>query len=202
MTVPAHDPNGLPPFQPYRDAMRPGWRAGDWMQTFTGRKFYPMDPHPDDVHAEDIAHALSLLCRYNGHVDRFYSVAEHCVLLSFAVPAEDALWALLHDATEAYVGDMVRPLKRSQPAYVEAEDRVMRAIAARFGIDTQMPASVRDADTRILLTERAALMSATKHEWAMEDLEPLPVKVMGLSPTTAEAAYLARLGELLAVSRG
>src|SRR5438093_1391342 len=108
---------------------------GDWMQTYSGAKFYPMHPRAEDVDPIDIAHSLSLLCRYNGHLDRFYSVGEHCVLMSQAVGPENALWALLHDATEAYVGDMVRPLKLQQPSFVEAEDRVMAAICERFGLD-------------------------------------------------------------------
>jgi hypothetical protein len=171
---------------------------GDWMQTYTGRAFFPMDPDPDDIDPDDIAHALSLLCRYNGHVDRFYSVAEHCVLVSRAVPAEDALWGLLHDATEAYVGDMIRPLKRSMPEYRAAEDRVMAAIATRFGLTGEMPASVKNADNRILLTERAALMSAAPpRAWMQDGLEPLPVTVHGWYPTGAEAQFAFRLYDLL-----
>lgn len=166
------------------------------MQTYTGRQFYPMDPHPLDVDPVDIAHALSLLCRYNGHVQRFYSVGEHCVLMSEAVAPENALWALLHDATETYVGDMIRPLKRSMPDYRAAEDRVMRVIAARFGIPDAMPAEVKDADNRILLTERAALMRPSGHAWVVDDLEPLPVTIREWSPVFAEHAYLRRLTDL------
>src|SRR5690349_19702773 len=110
------------------------WERGSWMQTFTGRRFYPLDPKVEDIDPTDIAHALSLICRYGGHVTRFYSVAEHCVLLSHAVSPENALWALLHDATEAYVGDMVRPLKQHMPAYRDVEDRLMLVIADRFGL--------------------------------------------------------------------
>src|SRR4051812_20612492 len=91
------------------------WLRGDWMQTYTGRAFWPLDAQPEDVDPLDIAAALSMLCRYGGHVSRFYSVAEHCLLMSEAVAPEHALWALLHDATEAYMGDMVRPLKRQMP---------------------------------------------------------------------------------------
>lgn len=173
-----------------------GPRRGDWMQTFTGRQFWPMDPRPDEVDPSDIAHALSMLCRYNGHVDRFYSVAEHCVLMSEAVAPEHALWALLHDATEAYVGDMVRPLKRHMPDYVAAEDRVMAVIGERFGLTGSMPAEVKDADNRILLTERAALLSTPPAPWGLEHLEPLPVHVVGWDPFYAEARYLDRLYEL------
>lgn len=172
---------------------------GSWMQTYTGRRFYPLDPLPDEVDPADIAHALSLICRYGGHVDRFYSVAEHCVLLSQAVAPENALWALLHDATEAYVGDMVRPLKYHMPAYRQAEDQVADAIASRFGIDLTMPAEVREADSRILLDERAELMSATRHPWLQDtdgSTEPLGVVVAGWPPGWAEQRYLARLSEL------
>ena len=170
---------------------------GDWMQTFTGRTFYPMAPQVGDVDPVDIAHALGLICRYGGHVNRFYSVAEHCVLMSYAVAPENALWALLHDATEAYVGDMVRPLKNMMPAYREAEDRLMVVICDRFGIGYSCPAEVKAADTRILLDERAALMAPAPQSWrSLEGVPPLGVHVEGWSPAVAEERYLARLGEL------
>lgn len=174
------------------------WRLGDWMQTFTGRKFYPMAPRAEDIVPEDIAHSLSLLCRYNGHVQSFYSVAEHCVLLSTTFPdTETALWALLHDATEAYVGDMVRPLKRSMPEYVAAEDRVMAAICERFNLPLGMPPAVKEADSRILLNERAVLMPNAPDKWSVDDMEPLAVKVVGLAPSDAEKLYLGMLNLLL-----
>ncbi|MEN1976885.1 YfbR-like 5'-deoxynucleotidase [Cellulomonas sp. P4] len=187
----------------------PTWQRGAWMQTYTGRRFYPMDPAPADVVPIDIAHALGMLCRYNGHVDRFYSVAEHCVLMSEYVEhqhsRELALMALLHDATEAYVGDMIRPLKVHMPEYRAAEDRVMSAIAHHFGLaeliarhNGERPPEVKEADSRILLTERAELMSATHETWDVDDLEPLPVAVHAWDPTTAAARYAQRLDELLA----
>src|SRR5689334_14267678 len=92
-----------------------GERTHDWIRTYTGRKFYLFDSGPEDVEIEDIAHALSMQCRYNGHVQRFYSVAEHSCYVSAIVAAEMgnakydinvALWALLHDASEAYLGDV------------------------------------------------------------------------------------------------
>lgn len=170
---------------------------GNWMQTYTGARFYPTSADVEDVSPIDIAHALSLLCRYNGHVHRFYSVAEHCVLLSRAVAPEHALWALLHDATEAYVGDMVRPLKVQVPEYVAIEDRLMAVIADRFDLyPKQMPGEVKDADTRILLDERDALMPNVRYAWDIDELQPLGVAIEGWSPERAEAAYLDRLHEL------
>lgn len=172
-------------------------RKGDWMQTFTGQKFYSLDPRPEEVVPEDIAHALGFLCRFGGHSTHFYSVAEHCVLMSYAVEPKNALWALLHDATEAYVGDMVRPLKRHMPAFCEVEDEVMAAICTRFGLDPTFPEEVHDADNRILVNERKAVMVNTSHDWYTDGLEPLPVSIAGWYPKLAEQNYLYRLNELL-----
>lgn len=173
-------------------------RPGQWLQTQSGRRFYPLDPRPSDIHTPDIAHALSLLCRYGGHLDRFMSVAEHCVLMSEAVAPEHALAALLHDATEAYVVDMPRPIKAYLPEYRALEDRVWTVIAMRFGLELELPAEVKEADNRIILTERRALMRNAE-EWAADrdGTVPLPVKVRGWAPAEAEMRYLARLSELL-----
>jgi uncharacterized protein len=180
------------------------WSRGDWMQTFTGRRFYPLDPRPDEIDPADIAHALSLLCRYGGHVDRFYSVAEHCLLMSQAVAPEHALAALLHDATEAYVCDVPRPLKRQLARYREIEEQVWYAIAYRYRLDVDLPAEVKEADNRILLTERAALLSraeiwtltAESLDGSIVPLQALPVDVRGVAPAEAERLYLDRLEEL------
>ena len=169
---------------------------GDWMQTFTGRRFYPLDPLQEDIDPEDIAHALSLLCRYGGHVDRFYSVAEHCVLMSRAVAPENALMALLHDATEAYVVDVPRPLKRCLRDYGPIEDAVWRAIAGKFSVAEMLPPEVHAADDRIILTERDALMPRHEVWWQDGRIEPLPVQVEGWIPRVAERRYLDRLSEL------
>lgn len=183
------------------------WTRGDWMQTYSGRRFYPLDPRADELADEDIAHALSLLCRYGGHVERFYSVAEHCVLMSEWVDPAHALAALLHDATEAYVVDVPRPLKRQLPAYRDIEAAVWFAIASRFGLELELPAQVHEADNRILLTERAALLPRAE-VWTLESglyvdgaavpLEALPVTVTGWQPAEAERRYLDRLAELRA----
>lgn len=172
------------------------WLRGSWMQTFTGRQFYPLAAEVEDVDPLDIAHALSLICRYGGHVTEFYSVAEHCLLMSRAVPPEDALWALLHDATEAYVGDMVRPLKHHMPEYRLVEDRLMTVIARRFSVDDDMPSAVKDADNRILLDERAAVLGTPPAAWQQEHLEPLGVTIACHPPKVVEALYLERLAEL------
>ncbi len=171
---------------------------GNWMQTFTGRAFYPLDPQVGDVDPVDIAHALSMICRYGGHVQTFFSVAEHCVLMSYAVAPEHALWALLHDATEAYVGDMVRPLKHAMPEYRAVEDRLMAVICDRFGLGHECPAEVKQADLRILRDERDALMGAAPMPWlSIEDVPALGVDVQCWAPAVAKRRYLDRLADLL-----
>ena len=83
-----------------------------WFTTYTGKKFHIFDPSLDEIDIADIAHSLSLICRYGGHLPEHYSVAQHSVLVSNLVPENIALEALLHDAEEAYTGDMIRPFKK------------------------------------------------------------------------------------------
>lgn len=165
-------------------------RRGDWMQTFTGRQFWPLDPRPDEVDILDIAHALANQCRYAGHCRRFYSVAEHCVLLSRAVAPEHRLWALLHDAAEAYLVDLPRPVKRHVVGYHIAEAAVMAAICLRFGLKPEMPDAVHDADYRILRDELDQNMSAPPARWPVQDETPLGVTLRFWTPDLAEFWFL------------
>lgn len=172
-------------------------RKGDWMQTFTGRRFWPLDPRPEDVCIEDIAHALSLLTRYGGHCTRFYSVAEHCVLLAHAVPEEHRLWALLHDASEAYIADIVRPLKRHLDGYGAAEIRVMASVVQHFALNGVEPPEVKAADSRILMDERAQVMNPTGDTWSYGGArEPLGVTLRFWTPEQAESEFLALYRDL------
>lgn len=131
---------------------------GPWIQTFSGRAFHYEDPQPEDIHIEDIAQALGHQCRFAGHTSRFYSVAEHSVLVSrcFADP-ELRMMALLHDATEAYVLDLPKPLKNLLPDYSVYEQKLWRVIAAKFKLATEIPAVIHEADVRMLVTERPQL---------------------------------------------
>lgn len=171
-----------------------------WLQTFTGRKFYPLKPEPEDVCIDDIAHALGMLCRFGGHTNRFYSVAEHCYLLSYAVAPENALHALLHDATEAYIQDLVRPLKYQLPEYRQIENGVWGAITLHLEIPLVIANEVRDFDTRMLLNERDAFFVNGGHRWEVDSLErltfPLGMGPIGLSPTSATDKFYRRFQEL------
>ncbi len=155
-------------------------RIGDWIQTATGRQFYPLDPRPEDVCIEDIAHALSNVCRFAGHSAWHYSVAQHCVLASEYAPPEYAIAALLHDAAEAYMGDIARPWKRFLyvkfdidhgggitenvvQKFKDAESQLLDVILTE--LDTETPydeavwKAVAEIDMRMLATEARDLMS-------------------------------------------
>lgn len=175
------------------------------MQTYTGRRFFPLDPHIDDICIEDIAHALALQCRYGGHCLQFYSVAEHSVLLARYVLAQTpvdprlALWLLLHDASEAYLTDMIRPLKPFMPQYRSAEDRVQWAAYQRFGLDPAVePREVKQLDKRIVLDERARVMRPTDEVWdyGSEATQPLGVTLQLWSWRQAELEFLVLFREL------
>lgn len=170
-------------------------RKGDWMQTATGEAFWPIDPRPEEVHIEDIAHALSLICRYGGHCRSFYSVAQHSILVSRALPAEHKLWGLLHDASEAYVIDVPRPLKPYLTGYREAEDKVMEAIAERFGLSLPMPADVKRVDSAILADEAAQIMGKPPRDWNLPE-PPLGIEISPMPPGYARAAFLREFASL------
>lgn len=170
-------------------------RFGNWMQTYRGAQFWPLDPRPEEVFIEDIAHALSMACRYGGHCERFYSVAEHSVWVSYVVPAEWAIVGLLHDASEAYVADIIRPIKPSLTGYKEIEDRVWRAIAKRFRIPEVMPAEIKSADNAVLLAEGAQIMKKHPAPWCVPG-EAADIKVECWSPQRAESVFRARWTEL------
>ena len=170
-------------------------RHGPWLATFTRGAFWPLDPRASEVHLEDIAHALAMRCRYGGACKRFYSVAEHSVLVSQLVAPEHAMWGLLHDAAEAYTADVPSPLKQCLPGWKSMEDRIMHVIAERFGLDAAEPAEVKAIDKRIVTDERAALMEPGDREWA-QSLPAVGARIVGLPPEQAEAAFLARFSEI------
>ena len=114
-------------------------RVGNWMQTFSGRQFWPMDPKPEDVCILDIANSLGKICRYNGHCKKFYSVAEHSYYVSKYVEPQNALWGLLHDASEAYMCDLIRPLKNEPFArsFRLFENKIIEVIADRLSEEVE-----------------------------------------------------------------
>ena len=173
-----------------------GKRNGAWIQTFTGIQFWPMDARPEEVDIKDIAHALSMLCRFNGHCQRFYSVAEHAVHVSRVVVPEHAKWGLLHDAAEAYLSDLPQPVKRQIPDYGLLEDLLLEVIADRFELSSTMPPEVKRADAVMLATEKVALMGPEPAPWEGIPKPLEPGMIQGWGPSQAEEAFLNRFREL------
>lgn len=171
-------------------------RFGDWMQVYSGRPFWPLDPRPEDIDIRDIAHALSMQCRYGGHCIRFYSVAEHSVLLSEVAEPKFKLAALLHDAAEAYLVDVPRPLKCMLDGYAAAEDRVLDAVGQRFGLNQDDFDAVRDIDKAILGDEVAQNLARPLLSWSYIG-KPLGVRLHCWSPVEAEHHFLEAFRQLL-----
>ncbi len=165
------------------------------IRTYTGKKFWPMDAREEDICIEDIAKALSQKCRYTGHSCFFYSVAQHCVHASEY--CEDPRWALMHDAAEAYLPDVSRPIKPMIHGFVEAEDKLLRVIASKFGLEFPIPDSVHQVDDRLLVTEWHYLMpAATSPGSKYQKIERLDLCIRPCFPSLAEYYFLKRFHDL------
>jgi len=169
-------------------------RLGGWIQTFSGVQFWPLAPAAEDVCLMDIAHALSNLCRFGGHCERFYSVAEHSCLVArhcAGIGGNDlALAGLMHDAAEAYLIDLPRPLKQQLRDYREIERQLEAVIAERFGLAYPTPTEVGVVDKRALMAERLALLGPEPAPWEIETV-PLAATPRCLAPAEAREAFLA-----------
>ena len=172
--------------------------AHGWLLTHSGGQWWPTDPRPEDCRLEDVAHALAHLCRYVGHVRRFYSVAEHSVHVSYMVPKELALEALLHDAAEAYIADIPRPLKRALPDYQRIERLNDLAVRTAFGLPHEEHPVVKEADTRILKTEALCLCTDLPEgiRWFDGIEEDTTVQIFCWDVATAEREFLKRYYEI------
>lgn len=145
---------------------------------------------------KDIAHALSHICRFGGHCPTFYSVAQHSVLASYAAPEGFEFEALMHDAHEAFVGDMVKPLKILLPAYAEIEDRIERAVRSRFGLPLEMSPEVKQVDLGMLASEQRSLLNNSDHWQLTRGVEAFRFRIVPWDPVIAKYAFLDRFNQL------
>ena len=172
------------------------------IKTVSGRDFVFAQPEMHDYLLSDIAHGLSHLCRFNGHTRVFYSVAQHSVLVAEQLPKEHRLAGLLHDASEAYLGDVTTPLKLLMPGYREVEDRTMRAIFSCYGLPYPMPDCVKAADLVMLVTEKRDLVN-DQSPWDCEKhAAPLPQKIVPMTSAQAAAAFKAAYHKYAALQVG
>lgn len=175
-----------------------------WMQTASGGKFYFDNPQLDSVKVEDIAHALANICRFGGHCRHHYSVAQHSVLVSMLVPREQALAALFHDASEAYLGDVVHPLKCdwTMADYRALERRVQSTIEAKLNLPlgSTHTAEIKAADLAMLAREREALLPDQETPWdVLEGVEPADINIFPMSPESARELFMLRYQQLSGV---
>ncbi len=170
-----------------------------WFQTYSGVKFDPRRCGPEDIRIEDIAHASSQDCRYGGHTRYFYSVAQHCCLVHDHMPQGRhphfkmlRLQALLHDATEAYLGDVVKPLKRLLKDYQKLERRLEIIILKRYGLPIKLEPEVKEADLIALATEKRDLLYDGPIWEATKGVVPWPEEIIPWLPAVAKEQFLKR----------
>jgi hypothetical protein len=172
-----------------------------WISTFTGKKFFLLHPRLKDIDIKDIAHSLSHQCRWTGHTRYHYSIAQHSWYCSFIGPESEALDRLMHDGSEAYMGDMNRPLKhftQAGPAYRAQEAVVQNAIAVKYGLALVQPPSVHYADNLLLYAEKEQLI-AGHHRWKIKwgtGGVSARIKIVRWTPEKAEKKFLERFREL------
>jgi hypothetical protein len=167
----------------------------NFIQTFNGKAVYFLDPKEDDFDIENIAHTLSMLCRFGGHCKEFYSVAEHSVRCSWEAPDELKLEALLHDATEAYLVDMPRPIKQVLSQYRDIEKKLDRVLRNKFSLLPEMPKEIHYIDNAMLATEKRDLMNPSERLWA-ELPDPFKEKIIPWTPKEAEEKFLLEFNKL------
>lgn len=178
-------------------------KLGPWIQTVSGRKFHFNSTHPEEVYIEDIATVLSRMPRWAGHTTKFFSVAQHSVYTSLVVEElggtpQDVMMALLHDATEAYMCDIPKPLKNLIPQFSEIEHLVWKKISRHFfGKALELPPLVKHADGMMLSTEARDLFAYEPLDnWVKRCPEPWAKKIEPVGPTAAHTLFNKRYEEL------
>lgn len=163
--------------------------------TNSGRLVDLVKPDPETIDIMDIAHGLSMTCRWAGQCRLYYSVAQHSFLVSSLVPGTDALWGLLHDAAEAYITDLPRPLKLELPKYRAIEKNLMGAICSRFGLVPEMPSIVKKADNIMLATELKQVMANVPVEIDFGE-KPIAIEIVPVDQELAKKIFLEKFEDL------
>lgn len=167
-----------------------------WIMTYTGKKFYPLNPRIEDIDIEDIAHALSMKCRYTGHCNAFYSVAQHSYIASLLSDRNLALTALMHDASEAYLPDVARPIKPYLNGFCEIENHLLELIFKKFGLEYPISAAIKLTDSRLCLTEAISL-GFDVSEWELATKYHLyNIPIFPVGPEKAKELFMGRFKEL------
>lgn len=171
-----------------------------WIQTVSGLRVNPRSMTVGDIRMVDIAHALSMQCRYAGHCYKFYSVAEHCVLTSWVLEQMGRgprvqLYGLLHDAEEAYLPDLPRPIKEMFPEYREAGKYIMDLVIGKYNLPWGCKDEIKKVDNALLHTEALEIMGDTSGWYLPEP--PVPdLLIQGWEPHKAKTKFLHRFNQL------
>jgi 5'-deoxynucleotidase YfbR-like HD superfamily hydrolase len=167
-----------------------------FVRTISGKLLDIFNPVDELIDIDDIAHALAHICRYNGHVKRHYSVAQHCVIISNYVKPQYALEGLMDDSPEAYIGDMISPIKRILHAFKDIEKPLQAAIYRRYAIRSSKTShtNVKKIDRKALRTEQRDLTNRPG-PYTMREVLPLD-KIVPLSASKAKVLFLKRFEEL------
>lgn len=168
------------------------------IRTYTGGHVYYFEPACSQISIEDVAHGLSMLCRFNGATKVFYSVAQHSVSVAEAIRRDggakkEIFSGLMHDASEAFISDVPSPFKKFFPGFLEAEIRMEEWLAKRFLFDFPYPKSVKYNDLRALATEMRDLMSESDEKQV--DAPPFFTKIKPLNPEDSKRLFLAYYNE-------
>jgi len=173
-------------------------RMGDWFQTYPMQiQFWPLDPKPEEIFMEDIACSLSNMCRFTGHVKNFYSVCQHSILVSKLCSPENALAGLMHDAAEAYMNDISRPIKPFLPGFKEIENNILEMIFIKYGIEWPIPDEIHNIDRKLCITEARDLGHDITQWGEYGKTVPYDFKIEPLGPGESAQLFIHRFNELL-----
>jgi len=168
-----------------------------YIHTFSGIAFDLLNPKPGMILIEDIIHSLCLINRYNGAALFPYSVAQHSLYVASLLPQELKLHGLLHDAAEAYVGDMASPLKKIMPEYKKVEEKIFRVVADVYGLSYPEPLEIKKADLAVLSAEREQVLLPSYGPWFKDFPSPAPICIDVISWVQAKEQFSFQIQALL-----
>lgn len=176
--------------------------ATNWIETNSGKYFRYQENNPENIMIEDVAHSLSQLCRFSGQCNQFYSVAQHSCIVHDYAPSHLKIEGLLHDASEAFISDIPRPVKTIIPEIKELEQIIQMQVAQRFKFSWPFTSQIEILDSQLMLAEAKQLFTQ-EVAWTVEGLDPLNVKINHCwNSKVAKAEFLNRFDLLLEFKDG
>lgn len=177
-----------------------GIRLGDWFQTYPkGIRFWPLDPKPEEIFIEDIACSLSNICRFTGHVKHFLSVGQHSLTVSKLCSHKNALAGLMHDAAEAYVNDVSRPVKPFLNNFKEIEDNILEVIFNKYNIEWPITDEIHMIDRKLCITEARDLDHDITQWGDYEKIITYEFKIEPIGPGESAPLFINRFNKLMEI---